>query len=120
MCRRPRRRMGQKASRVQRSLGSLPATAGGAPVEPDHVERAGEAAELDLAEGFGLDALGEPVEVHGRHQHVDVLGVVAQAGGHVDRRTDVVVALEEQRLTGGEAGPELSGAHTSELGARAR
>ncbi len=44
--------------------------------------------------------------MHRRHQHVDVLGAVAQPGGHVDGRADVVVAFEQQRMAGGEPGAQ--------------
>ena len=53
--------------------------------------------------GVGGDAAGQPLDLHRRHQHLERPGGVAQPGGHVDRRTDVVVALEQQRVAGGHA-----------------
>ena len=48
------------------------------PDEFDDVDRAGESAQFDLAERLGVHALGESLELHRRHQHLDALGVVAQ------------------------------------------
>ena len=91
--------------RVQSSPVSLRIDVG-APAQANHVDRAREAAQLDLAERLGDDALRELLELHRRHQHVEVVGVVAQAGRHVDGRPDVVVALEQQRVAGGDAGAQ--------------
>jgi uncharacterized protein with von Willebrand factor type A (vWA) domain len=61
---------------------------------------------------LGDDPFRQAFEMHGGHQYVDVLGAVAQPGGHVDGRADVVVAFEEQGMAGGEAGAQRErGAH---------
>ena len=91
--------------RVQRSDVSTFAGAG-VPTSSTDVDRPGESAQLDLAERLGVGALGEPFELHRRDQHLDALGEVAQPGGHVDGRADVVVALEQQRVAGRQAGPD--------------
>ena len=49
---------------------------------------------------------GQPLDLHRRHQHLERSGGVAQPGGHVDRRADVVVALEQQGVAGGHADPQ--------------
>ena len=53
--------------------------------------------------GVGGDAAGQPFDLHRRHQHLERSGGIAQPGGHVDGRADVVVALEQQRVPGGHA-----------------
>ncbi len=84
--------------------------------EFDHVDRTGEPTEFDLAVGECTDPFGESFELHRRYEHLDALGEVTQACGHVDRRADVVVAFEEEGMTGGEAGADRErGAHVGGL-----
>ena len=75
--------------------------------ELDHVDGPGEAAQLDVALRRGLDALGQALDLHRGQQHLERAGGVAQAGGHVDGRADVVVALEQQGVAGGHADAQL-------------
>ena len=98
--------------RVQSSPVSLWSGGRGVPVSSYDLDRAGEAGQLHGPCGVGGDALGQPLQAHRRDQHVGALGGVAQPGGHVHGRADVVVALEQQRVAGGDPGPQRQrGAH---------
>ena len=48
-------------------------------------------------------AFGQPLDLHGGQQHFERAGRITQPRGHVDRRADVVVAFEQQRVAGGDA-----------------
>ena len=91
--------------RVQRSPASTLAAAG-VPVSSTTSTGPGNPRSSISPYGLAIDALGETLDLHRRHQHLDATGVVAQTRGHVDGRADVVVALEQQGVTGGDAGPQ--------------
>ena len=102
-----------KGVRVQSSPVSE-STALGDTAQLDHADRAREPAQFDFSVRLGGDAFGEPFDLHRRHQYLDVASVVTQAGSHVDRRADVIVTFEQQRMTGCDAGAD--GERVADLG----
>lgn len=54
----------------------------------------------------GCNTLRETLELHGGQQHLVRACGIAQSGRHVDGRTDVVVAFEQQGMTRGDTHAE--------------
>lgn len=62
----------------------------------DHLDGIGKPAQVDEAVGQGDGAGRQSLEVGGWHEHFPRSGGVAETGGQIDGRADVVVAFEQQ------------------------
>ena len=108
--------------RVHSSPVSLRRCTIGAPASSTTVTGCGKPRSSMSPWGTAVTPSGRSIELLGRHEHLVRAGGVAQPGGQVDRRADVVVALEQQRVAAGDADARApAGAHTSRgLAARGR
>lgn len=72
----------------------------------ENLDLAGEAGQGNGAGRVGGDACWQALDSHRGDEYLVRCGDVAQASRHVDGRTNVIVTLEQQRVSGGDAGAQ--------------